>query len=312
MPSYNYAEQFSQVLDEKYRKELTCDALYRSNPGVQFINAKTIKLPVVATSGYKDHTRTQGFNAGTLSNSWEAKVLEHDRDIEFFIDPMDIDETNLALSVANITNTFEEEHAIPERDSYTYSKLFSAASALNASSAFNGALDTTALTTANVLAKFDAYMEAMDEAGVPEEGRLLYVTPAVHTLIKQAQGINREISVGGGALGINRLVHSIDDVEIKRVPSARLKTAYDFTDGCVPLAATQSVAGAGQMHLILVHPSCVVARNRHDYIKLFTPGSDSRTGDGYIYQNRAFWDAFLMNQKTEGLAINYTAGTTAA
>ena len=307
---YNYADQFSQVLDEKYRKELTCDALYRSNPGVQFINAKTIKLPVVSTSGYKDHTRTQGFNAGTLSNSWEAKVLGHDRDIEFFIDPMDIDETNLALSVANITSTFEEEHAIPERDCYTYSKLFADAVALSTS--FHGTLDTTALTAANVLAKFDAFMEAMDEAGVPEEGRLLYVTPAVHTLIKQSQAINREISVGGGALGINRLVHSLDDVELKRVPSARLKTAYNYTDGCVPLAPTSSVAGAGQMHMMLVHPSCVVARNKHDYIKLFEPGSDSRTGDGYIYQNRAYWDAFLLNQKTEGLAISYTAGTTSS
>ena len=309
---YNYAEQFAQVLDEKYSTELTCYDLYQSNPGVQFINAQTIKLPVVTTSGYKDHTRTQGFNAGTLGNTWEPKKLEHDRDIEFFIDPMDIDETNLALSVANITATFESEQAIPERDSYTYSKLFAAAQALQTQSAFNGTLDTTALTAANVLAKFDAYMEAMDEAGVPEEGRILYVTPAVNTLIKNAQGINREISVGGGALGINRLVHSLDDVQLKRVPSARLKTAYDFTDGCVPLAATSTVAGAGQIHMLLVHPTCVVARNKHDYIKLFEPGSDSRTGDGYIYQNRAFWDAFLLNQKTEGIAFNYTAGTTSS
>ena len=298
---YNYAEQFAQVLDEKYSVEQTSYDLYQSNPGVQFLNAQTLKLPVVTTSGYKDHTRTQGFNAGSLSNSWEPKKLEHDRDIEFFIDPMDIDETNLALSVANITNDFETQHAIPERDCYTYSKLFAEATALNTAGTFGGTLDTTALTAANVLTKFDAYMEAMDEAGVPEEGRILYVTPAVNTLIKNAQGINREISVGGGALGINRLVHSLDDVTIKRVPSARLKTVYDFSDGCVPDTA------AKQMNLILVHPSCVVARNRHDYIKLFEPGSDSRTGDGYIYQNRAFWDAFLLNQKSAGIAINSVA-----
>ena len=53
----------------------------------------------------------------------EAKKLEHDRDVEFWIDPMDIDETNLTLSVANIQNTFETEQAIPEKDSYRFSKL---------------------------------------------------------------------------------------------------------------------------------------------------------------------------------------------
>ncbi len=71
------------------------------------------KLPRMTVSGYKDHTRTPGFNAGTLGNDWEAKKLEHDRDVEFWIDPMDIDETNLTLSVANIQNTFETEQAIP-------------------------------------------------------------------------------------------------------------------------------------------------------------------------------------------------------
>ena len=299
MTSYDYAEQFSQVLDEKYKVALKSDALYRSNPGVQFMNAQTIKLPVVTTSGYKDHTRTAGFNAGTLSNSWEPKKLDHDRDIEFFIDPMDIDETNLAMSVANITNSFETEQAIPERDCYTFSKLY--ADAVELASAFNGVLDTEVLTAANILAKFDAYMEGMDEAGVPEEGRLLYVTPAVNTLVKQAEGIYRHLSAEGGASAVNRMVHSLDDVEIVSVPSARMKTVYDFTDGCV------ADSTAKQMNLVLVLPSCVVARMRHEYIKLFEPGSDSRTGDGYIYQNRAYWGAFLLNQKTEGLAVNYAA-----
>ena len=86
-------------------------------------NAQTIKLPRMSLSGYKDHTRTAGFNAGTMSNDWEPKKLAHDRDVEFFIDPMDINETNLVMSVANIQTTFEEEQAIPEKDSYRFSKL---------------------------------------------------------------------------------------------------------------------------------------------------------------------------------------------
>ena len=88
MAVYDYATTFTQLLQQKYAKELCSDAL-----GVKFINAQTIKLPRMAVTGYKDHTRTPGFNAGTLSNDWEAKKLEHDRDVEFWIDPMDINKS---------------------------------------------------------------------------------------------------------------------------------------------------------------------------------------------------------------------------
>ena len=43
-----------------------------------------------------------GFNTGTIANEWEPKKLTYDRDIEFPIDPMDVDESNLVLEVANI------------------------------------------------------------------------------------------------------------------------------------------------------------------------------------------------------------------
>lgn len=283
MAVYDYAETFTNLLQQKYAKELCSDALTKSNLQVQFINAQTIKLPRMTLSGYKDHTRTAGFNSGEMSNDWEPKKLEHDRDIEFFIDPMDIDETNLTLSVANIQNTFETEQAIPEKDCYRFSKLYSELTT------YNGKIDKTVLTSANILDVFDTLMTEMDEASVPEEGRMLYVTPTVKKILKTAEGISRSINVSSQS-GIDRRVHSLDNVEIKSVPSARMKTLYNFTNGCVP------AEGAGQINFILIHPSCVVCRDKYSYIKLFTPGTDSRTADGYLYQNRCYGDLFLLLQ----------------
>ena len=90
MAEYNYAEKFETQLQKKYAKDVCSDDLTKSNTGITFINAQTIKLPDISVSGYKDHTRTIGFNAGTLANNWTPKKLEFDRDIEFFIDPMEI------------------------------------------------------------------------------------------------------------------------------------------------------------------------------------------------------------------------------
>lgn len=294
MATYEYAEVFTNLLQQKYAKELCSDELTKSNTGVTFINAQTIKLPRMAVSGYKDHTRTAGFNAGTLSNDWEPKKLEHDRDIEFFIDPMDIDETNLTLSVANIQNTFETEQAIPEKDSYRFSKLHAELTK------YAGRIDKTVVTAANFLTVFDEEMARMDEGGVPTEGRILYVTPTMKKLLKEAEGLQRMMTVTAAAT-INRNVHSLDDVTIKMVPASRMKTKYDFTNGC------SAAADAKQINWILIHTSCVVARDKYSYIKLFTPGTDSRTADGYLYQNRNFGDLFLLEKKISGCAMNVEA-----
>ena len=293
----NYADQFSQFLVQKYEAEQRSYGLTLSNPQVQWLNAKTIKLPVVTLTGYKNHTRSIGFNSGNLTNTWEAKTLSFDRDVEFFVDAMDVDETNMVASVANIQTVFEREQAIPETDAYRFSKLYSEFVAKG------GSVDTTELTTSNFLTWFDTAMEGMDDAGVPEEGRILYLTPAMFKVAKNAQGLTRFINVNGmNDNAVNRKVWDLDDVEIVKVPSARMKTAYDFTEGFTP------ARGSAQINAIAVHPDSVVARERYAYIKMFAPGTDSRTGDGYIYQNRKYGDLFVLNQRLAGIAIN--AGAT--
>lgn len=296
MATYNYAEQFERELQQKYSRELTSHALTQSNTGVKFINAQTIKLPRLTLSGYKDHNRNNiGFNAGTIANDWEPKKLSHDRDIEFALDPMDIDETNLVIEIANIQNVFETEQAIPEKDSYRYSKLYSEAKTYSSKGAV---IDNTPLTTANILEWFDNQMEKMDDNSVPSEGRILYVTPAVNKLLKNAEGLTRNIDVNSNNGKIDRRVYSLDDVTIVKVPSSRFKTKYNFTNGCV------AAVDAKQINMILIHPSCVVSRDKYAYMNLFTPGTDSRTADKYIYQNRYYTDTFLIENKACGIAMN--------
>lgn len=298
MAVYDYAELFMRELAQKYTRELVSNDLTLSNQGIKFLNAQTIKIPRLTVSGYKDHNRnTMGFNAGTVSNDWEPKKLTNDRDIEIPIDPMDIDETNLVTEMANIQNVFEEEQAIPEKDSYRFSKLYAEAKTYAGQGAV---IDNTVLTAANILEWFDEQMAIMDDKSVPQEGRVLYVTSAINKILKSADGITRAINAGAAGV-IDRRVHGLDDVAIKTVPSARFKTKYDFTTGCVP------AADGKQINMILVHPSCVISRDKYAYMKLFTPGSDSRTADKYVYQNRYYTDTFLIERKACGIAINAEA-----
>lgn len=293
-----YAEQFAPALEQKYAKELASFELFQSNKQVKFIDAQTIKLPSITLSGYKDHTRgSLGFNQGTITNEWEPKKLAHDRSIEFVIDPMDVDETNKTVSIGNVQNTLEEEQTIPEKDSYVFSKLYDEATTYAA----NGAtISTEALTAENILEQFDSAMEKMDEAGVPGAGRLLYVTPKVNKLLKEAKDIQRVMGVTGEG-SVKRSIYDLDDVKIKVVQSARLKSKYNFTEGCV------AAADAKQINFILVHPTAVIARDKYSYINAFEPGEDSRTADNYLLQSRFYMDAFLVKNRANGIYINAQA-----
>ena len=293
-----YAETFAPALEQKYAKELASFELFQSNKQVKFIDAQTIKLPSITLSGYKDHTRgSLGFNQGTITNEWEPKKLAHDRSIEFVIDPMDVDETNKTVSIGNVQNTLEEEQTIPEKDSYVFSKLYDEATTYAA----NGAtISTEALTAENILEQFDSAMEKMDEAGVPGAGRLLYVTPKVNQLLKEAKDIQRVMGVTGEG-SVKRSIYDLDDVKIKVVQSARLKSKYNFTEGCV------AAADAKQINFILVHPTAVIARDKYSYINAFEPGEDSRTADNYLLQSRFYMDAFLVKNRANGIYINAQA-----
>ena len=282
----NYVTRFETRLRELYGQALTSDALFHSNTDIKVTGAKNIKIPKLSVSGYKDHDRSSiGFNTGNYANDYEDKSLDHDRDIEFAVDPMDVDETNTVVSVANIHNRFEKTQAIPELDCYTYSKLHSELVRIG------GTVKTTALTAANVLSVFDDNLVALEDAGVPLDRVILFCTAAYKKLLKEATDIQRTFNVNGGGGAINRTVHTLDDItKIVTVPSARFKTAYDFTNGCVPAVSAKNI------DYILIDPECQVSRVKYSYIHFFTPGTDSRTADKYLYQNRRYNGTFAIDQ----------------
>lgn len=282
--SINYAETYSKQLRELYGQESKSDLLYQSNTDIQITGGKTIKIPTLTVSGYKDHTRASlGFSQGSYSNAYETKTLDHDRSIEFPIDPMDFDETDTVVSLANIQNRFERTQAIPELDCYTFSKLYAEAKRVGAT------IKTTTLTSANILTDFDANLSLLEDKGVPLGRLVLYCTSGYKTLLKNAEGIQRTLDIKSGG-GIDRRVHSLDDItNIITVPSDRFKTLYDFTDGCIADNSAKSI------DYILIDPECQVSRVKYSYIHLFNPGSDSRTSDNYLYQNRRYNGTFAID-----------------
>jgi len=297
MATLNYASQYQEVLVQKFSQALAFGALYATpnNSVVKWTGPKTIMIPRIKVGGYTDVNRdVVGNYTRRVDNSFEPKTLGHDREFRTLVDPVDVDETNMALSIANITRVFNEEEATPEHDKYMASKLYAE---------FTGAgktADVTVLDPASFLTVFDNFMEQMDEAEVPQTGRILYITPTVKKTVKAAKELQRQLDISGtNEKALNRGVYSLDDVTIVTVPSSRMKTAYNFTNGAVPDAA------AKQINMILIHPLSMVAPQKYEFVDLDTPSAS--TGGKYLYYERKYWDVFLLQAKVDGVKINITA-----
>ena len=121
----NYAESWQSELLEVMTQNALCGPFVTDN--VRWLDAKTFHFTQMSVSGYKNHSRDGGWNRGNVTQTDHAYVVTHDRDVEFLIDRADVDESNSAASVMNISRTFEQTQAAPDADALFFSKVAAAA-----------------------------------------------------------------------------------------------------------------------------------------------------------------------------------------
>lgn len=296
MPGINYAEQYSKALAQAYPYTLNFGKIYATPNNGRYKmgeDGKTVYIPNLTTTGRVDGDRdTIATATRNYDNNWEPKSLSNQRKWSTLVHPKDIDQTNAVASISNITQTFNEEQKFPEMDAYCISTLYRLWGEQGQTP------DTTELSTANVFAVFDALMLKMDNARVPANGRILYCTHEVKTLLKQASDLSRSYDVQSGASSINRSVARIEEVGIVGVPATLMKTKYDFTTGWAVAPNAQ------QINMFLVHPSAVITPVSYQFSQLDPPSAV--TEGKYIYYEESFEDVFILNKKVDALQFNIT------
>lgn len=304
----NYATEYSRALSQMFPYQLNFGALYSTpnNNRYRWINAKTIEIPSISTTGRVNADRdTVAFAQRNYDNAWETKTLSNERKWSTLVHPMDVDQTNMVTTIANITQVFNEEQKFPEMDAYCVSKIYTDwLLTKNPRTQENHTADTTALTTSTILGVFDDLMLKMDNAMVPANGRILYATFEALQLLKEAQGISRSMDITSGPNAIDRRVNRLDQVQIIGVPATLMKTAYDFTVGYSPKAS------AGQINLFLVHPLAVITPVSYTFSRLDQPSAMSE--GKYTYYEESFEDVFILNKKSDAVQFNITEGSTTA
>lgn len=290
MPNVNYAAEYSASLAQAYPYLSYFGRIWGANnsnrykPGM----GKTMYIPTVTVSGAHATNRNSidGNFSRNWDNQWQAVELEMDREWDTLADPMDIDETKEAASIANITRAFVETQKIPEMDAFLASKLAGFASA-------HGGVSTASLSAASILTEWDNALEYMTNQRVNRDRVIAYMTPATYKLLKQATGISRFLEVTNGIQRVDRNVASLDGVEVVEVPADMMKTAYNFANGWAIDASAQ------QINFILVDPEAVAAPVKYETSMISAPTAQSK--GKFLYYERYYYGAFMLNQRGAGV-----------
>ncbi|MCV5951971.1 hypothetical protein [Lactococcus petauri] len=285
----NYIKKDGGLFDQKINQGLLTSIL--GVPEVNLVNGgKSFTLTTISTSGLQAHSRSKGFNSGTYSNDKEVYTMGQDRDVEFYVDTQDVDETNQDLAVSNISKVFIEEQVQPEIDAYRFSKMATDA----------GHVKEEILTVDNVYTQLKAALLPIRKYGA--QNIIGFVSSEVMDFLERSKEFTRSITNQNvGTTALESRVTSIDGVQLVEVwDDTRFKTEYDFSDGYKPKDTAKDI------NFILVAKQAVIPVVKENAIYLFAPGQHTE-GDGYLYQNRLYHDLFIKKQKEDGVSVSLKA-----
>ena len=268
-----YLPYVDEVFTQESKKSLI------TNQDFNFDGAETVKIFKVSTAEMNDYGR-RGATGGNWSRYGEIKdlddtietmTLKKDRSFTFVIDTLDKDETAKTLEAASALARQIREVVIPEVDTYVYNVMTSNAGTK---------ASAVALTKTNIYEKILDASKTLDDALVPETGRVLIVTPDVYRIMKQNSEIVLNTEVGED-MRIKGVIGNLDGATVIKVPESRLPEHFGFML-CHPCAT--------------VCPEKLASYNTHTN----PPGIN-----GELVEGRIVYDAFVLDNKK--MAIYYQA-----
>ena len=275
------AQKFIPVIDRIYKKAALTSILDAQT--LDFGGVNTVKVMKVNTTGLGDYSKENGYPQGNATLEWEDMTLNEDRSAALTVDRMDNEET-LGQAFGVIMNEFIRTNVAPEVDAYRFAKYAKTADIGTAAAAL---ADGDAVVKA-----LRAAITAMDEAEVPTEDRVLFITPTLKGLIDDLDTTkSKEV--------LKRFSAIIE------VPQTRFYTDITLNSGADAWGFTKG-AGAKDINFVAVAKSAVVQATKMALPKIFDPDTN-QSKDAWLFQYRLYHDCFAYDNKVSGIYVHTKA-----
>ena len=275
------AKKYISLLDEVYQAE-SKTAILDSDASLTRAGANTneIVIPKMLLDGLGDYDRSGGYPNGDVSLTWETVKFNFDRGRKFSIDAMD-DEESMNLAFGSLAGEFERTKVIPELDAFRFAMYASRAKNTVSADLTMGSDVITALRAASV---------AMDNAEVPAEGRILFITPDIKGLVDDMNtNVSREVLKKFSS--------------IVEVPQVRFYSAIEQLDGKSvgeEKGGFKKAAEGKDMNFLVVHKTALLQYTKHAIPKIIDP-AQNQNADAYIFAYRSYGLADVYTNKISAI-----------
>lgn len=281
----NYIELFKQYipeLDKVYKVASLSSALDgASELARQGANADELIIPKMSMDGQANYSRNGGYVNGDVTLTNETVKCNYDRGRMFTVDALDDIET-ASIAFGQLAGEFIRTKYVPEVDAFRFAEY--------AQQAGTKATSETLATGEAVIAALRTATNTMDEAEVPVEGRILFITPTLMGLVQDLETIKSKEVLARFA-------------EIHYVPQTRFYTKITLNDGTT---AGQEAGGyapandAEKLNFLAVHPSAVIQYSKRTVNKVISPEAN-QTSDGWKFGFRSVGIAEVYENKVDGI-----------
>lgn len=276
-------------LYRKYYAGLTSAWMENNAIGVDYHGGKYVEMHELDVDGLGNYDRNLGYPGGNITGSKQRFELTMDRGREFKIDAADNDETGFLVTAAAAMTKFQDKWVIPEVDSYRYSKIYKEVNQKASGNVLADAIKEDSIT--DQLA--DDITQLRD---VISESTPLVVIMSGLTQKYFGREFSRSLDYMSFLMGeLHTKVKNLDGNPFMIIPSARLKTDYEYLDGVTTAQAAggfKAATEAKDMKWIITPMTAPVAVGKIDKMRVFTP-EEYQQADAWKVDYRLFHDLWM-------------------
>lgn len=277
------------LLDEVYKQSAKTAILDGDNSLVQMGNgAGEIVIPKMTFDGLADYSRNSGYVKGAVTLTHETVKFNYDRGRKFIVDAMD-DEETAGVAFGQLSSEFIRTAVVPEIDAFRFAQYAAVSGA--------GSAAATLTTGADAIKALRTATNAMDEAEVPAEQRVLFITPTLHGMIE-------DLDTTASKEVLSRFAEIVD------VPQSRFYDKVTLNDGTTSGKETggYDTTGGKKINFMLVHKPAILQYTKHEVNKIIAPEANQES-DGWMFFYRAYGLADAYENKAAGIYTHTVSAT---
>lgn len=291
----DYIEKTMPKLIDKVQAQdsLTAALIGNNEIKLDFLDAKTVKITKLASTGLKNYNRGGhgSTNAdGAVQSLHENFTLSQERFSAIPLDKLDtLDDGETVF--ANLAKEFSRTKVVQEFDTYRFAKMCGYTS----KEFGNRTTISKANLTNHIIEEFNKMLQWMSDNKVPQNEIVIYISPEAMTLVRNTTELYKKLSQSEYQGSVSFAIQNYENKPIVEVPSDEFYTDVVTGDGYYPKS------GAKKIHFMAVWKKAPIIVTRLDWTKVYDSDTVKLGYVGYSFENLFYHDLFVTDNKRVGI-----------